>query len=99
MQHELNDLQQAHLFGDENAEDRERLRRRIEELGARKKERLNIVTYCKGEQSRLRIIQDPISKRTPEMLHRQVQYFVEEEDWAREGREVETNCEAGKQRT
>ena len=216
LQHELNDLQQADLFGDENAEDRERLRRRIEELGARKKERLNeldlmlnlsanlpdllteaviapvpvvsleaagdlssrgfpmhrddeveaiamdvamryersrgwtptdvsedgehydvrsegpggekrfievkgraqsggivvtgperdklqqlgerawlyVVTYCKGEKSRLRIIQDPFSKLTPEMLYRQVQYFVEEDDWARQGREVETTGEA-----
>ena len=219
LQHELNDLQQAHLFGDENAEERERLRRRIEELGARKKERLNelvlmlnlsanlpdlltealiapvpvaavegdsssrgfpmhrddeveaiamdvamryessrgwtptdvsddgehydvrsegpsgekrfievkgraqsggiivtgperdklqqlgerawlyVVTYCKGEQSRLRIIQDPFSKLTPEMLYRQVQYFVEEDDWARQGREVETTGEAGERRT
>ena len=41
LQNELNDLQQAQLFGDENAEDRERLRKRIEELGARKQERLN----------------------------------------------------------
>ena len=40
LQEELNDLQQAQLFGDDNAEDRERLRRRIEELGARKTERL-----------------------------------------------------------
>ena len=221
LQNELNDLQQAHLFGDENAEDRERLRRRIEELGGRKKERLNelelmqnlsanlpdlltealiapvpvamveegddsssrgfpmhrddeveaiamdvamryersrgwtptdvsdngehydvrsegpsgekrfievkgraqsgciivtgperdklqqlgerawlyVVTYCKGEQSRLRIIQDPFSKLTPEMLYRQVQYLVEEDDWARQGREVETPGEAGERRT
>ena len=217
LQHELNDLQHAHLFGDENAEDRERLRRRVEELGARKKERLNelelmlnlsanlpdlltealiapvpvaalevgddsssryfpmhrddeveaiamdvamryersrgwtptdvsddgehydvrsegpggekrfievkgraqsggiivtgperdklqqlgerawlyVVTYCRGEQSRLRIIRNPFSKLTPEMLYRQVQYFVEEDDWARQGREVETTGEAG----
>ena len=212
LQHELNDLQQAHLFGDENVEDRDRLRSRIEELGMRKKERLNelelmlnlsanlpdlltealiapvpvatieaegdslsrgfpmhrddeaeaiamdvamryersrgwtptdvsddgehydirseghdgekrfievkgraqsggiivtgperdrlqqlgerawlyVVTYCKGEKSRLRIIQNPFSKLTPEMLYRQVQYFVEENDWTRQGREVET---------
>lgn len=218
LQHELNDLQQADLFGGENAEDRERLRRRIEELGARKQERLNelglmlnlsanlpelltealiapvpvatvepeddsssrgfpmhrddeveaiamdaamryersrgwdptdvskdgehydvrsegpggekryievkgrarsggivvtgperdklqqlgerawlyVVTYCKGEQSqlRLRIIQDPFSKLTPEMLYRQIQYFVEEDDWARQGQEVETTGDA-----
>lgn len=216
LQHELNDLQQAHLFGDENAEDRERLRSRIEELGARKKERLielelmlnlsanlpdlltealiapvpvaaveaegdsslrgfpmhrddeveavamdvamhyersrgwtptdvsddgehydvrsegpggekrfievkgraqsggiivtgperdklcqlgerawpYVVTYCKGEQPRLRIIQNPFSKLTPEMLYRQIQFFVEEDNWASNGREVETPGEA-----
>ena len=218
LQHELNDLQQAQLFGEENAEARERLRKRIKELGARKQERLEelelmlslsanlpdlltealivpvpvtvgeaegllsskgfpmhrddeveaiamdvamryersrgwnptdvhddgehydvrsegpdgkkrfievkgraqsggvvvtgperdklqqlgerawlyIVTYCKGEQSRLRIIQDPFSTLTPEMLYRQVQYLVEEDDWARQGREVETTGEDGK---
>ncbi len=37
----LNDLQQADLFEDENAEDQERLRSRIRELGTRKAERLN----------------------------------------------------------
>ena len=216
LQHELNELQQAHLFGDENAEESERLHRRIEELGARKQERLNelglmlnlsanlpelltealiapvpvatvependsssgfpmhrddevetiameiamryersrgwnptdvskdgehydvrsegpggekrfievkgraqsggivvtgperdklqqlgerawlyIVTYCKNEQSRLRIIQDPFSKLTPEMLYRQVQYFVEEDDWTSQGREVDTIGELG----
>ena len=217
LQHDLNDLQQAQLFGDENAEDLERLRGRIEELGARKKERLDelelmlnlsanlpdlltealvtpvpvatletdgdsssrgfpmrrddeveaiamdvamryersrgwsptdvsndgehydirsegpdgakrfieakgraqsggivvtgperdklhqlgerawlyVVTYCKGEHSRLRIIQDPFSKLTPEMLYRQVQYFVEEDDWVRQGREVEAPQDAG----
>ena len=36
----LNDLQ-ADLFGDENAEDQERLRSRIKELGSRKAERPN----------------------------------------------------------
>ena len=216
LQHELNDLQQAHLFGDENGEDRERLRSRIEELGARKKERLieldlmlnlsanlpdlltealiapgpvaavkadgdssprgfpmhrddeveaiamdvamryersrgwtptdvsdagehydvrsegpngdkrfievkgraqsgdiivtgperdklqqlgerawlYVVTYCKGKKPRLRIIQDPFSKLNPEMLYRQVQYFVEEKDWACKGWEVETTAES-----
>ena len=60
---------------------------------------LYIVTYCKGERSRLRIIQDPFSKLTPEMLYRQVRYLVEEDDWARQGREVETTEEAGERRT
>ena len=215
LQHELNDLQQAQLFGEENADDRERLRSRIEELGTRKRERLNeldlmvnlsanlpdllteaviapvpvataevgtdtwssgfpmhrdddveaiamnvamryecgrgwiptdvsrdgehydvrsegpagekrfievkgraqiggivvtgpemdklqqlgerawlyIVTYCKDKQPRLRIIQDPFSKLSPEMMYRQVQYLVAEDDWARQGREVETTGE------
>jgi predicted GIY-YIG superfamily endonuclease len=37
---------------------------------------------------RLRIIQDPISKLSPEMLYRQIQYLVEEGDWAQQGEEV-----------
>ncbi|MFQ5903619.1 MAG: hypothetical protein ACE5JO_08010, partial [Candidatus Binatia bacterium] len=41
-----------------------------------------------GEQPSLRIIQDPISKLSPEMLYRQVQYLVEESDWANQGKEV-----------
>ncbi|HDH57201.1 MAG TPA: DUF3883 domain-containing protein [Bacteroidetes bacterium] len=49
---------------------------------------LYIITHCKGEQPRLRIIQDPISKLNPEMLYRQVQYFVEESDWLDKGDEV-----------
>ena len=40
LQEELNDLQQAQLYGDENAEERERLRQRVEDLKARKAERL-----------------------------------------------------------
>jgi superfamily II DNA or RNA helicase len=40
LQEELNTLQQAELFGESNAEERERLRLRIEELKARKVERL-----------------------------------------------------------
>jgi len=46
---------------------------------------LYIVTHCKGAQPRLRIIQDPISKLNPEMLYRQVQFVVEEADWATQG--------------
>ena len=67
-------------------------RDKLQQLGERAW--LYVVTYCKGEKSRLRIIQDPFSKLTPEMLYRQVQYFVEEDDWARQGREVETTGEA-----
>jgi len=40
LQEELNDLQQTSLFGEENAEDRDRLHQRIEDLRARKAERL-----------------------------------------------------------
>jgi len=40
------------------------------------------------ERPRLRIIQDPISRLTPEMLYRQIQYLVEEGDWARQGRKL-----------
>ena len=36
----------------------------------------------------MRIIQDPISKLTPEMLYRQVQFLVDESDWGRQGQEV-----------
>jgi hypothetical protein len=50
---------------------------------------LYVVTFCKGERPKLRIIQDPISKLTPEMLYRQVQFLVEESDWAAHGEEVE----------
>ncbi len=210
LQEELNDFQQAHLFGDDNTEDRERLQKRIDELRTRKAERLKelelmlklsanlpdllteaivapapvvspevedewpsrgfpmhrddeveaiamdvamryersrgwaptdvsrdgehydirsegpsgekrfievkgraqsgdivltrpeldklrqlgerawlyVVSYCKGEQPRLRIAQDPISKLTPEMLYRQVQYLVKESDWVGHGKEV-----------
>ena len=40
LQEELNDLQQSSLFGENNAEERGRLQRRIEELKSRKTERL-----------------------------------------------------------
>lgn len=49
---------------------------------------LYIVTFCKGTQPQLRIIQDPIPKLNPEMLYRQVQFLVEEADWAGQGEEV-----------
>jgi SNF2 family DNA or RNA helicase len=49
---------------------------------------LYIVTLCRGEQPRLRIIQDPIPGLHPEMLYRQVQYLVEETDWQACGSEV-----------
>jgi superfamily II DNA or RNA helicase len=50
---------------------------------------LYVVTFCKGERPRLRIIQDPISRLNPEMLYRQIQYVVQEGDWAQQGEEVE----------
>jgi hypothetical protein len=49
---------------------------------------LYVVTFCKGERPRLRIIQDPISRLKPEMLYRQIQYVVQEGDWAQQGEEV-----------
>jgi hypothetical protein len=57
---------------------------------------LYIVTFCKGERPRLRIIQDPISRLNPEMLYRQIQYLVEEGDWAAQGEEVTAGLEAAK---
>jgi hypothetical protein len=36
----------------------------------------------------MRIIQDPISHLKPEMLYRQIQFLVEEADWAAQGEEV-----------
>jgi len=49
---------------------------------------LYIVTFCRDEQPRLRIIQDPASKLTPEMLYRQIQYLVAESDWVKQSEEV-----------
>jgi len=49
---------------------------------------LYVVTFCKGEQPRLRMIQDPVSKLNPAMLYRQVQYLVEEADWREHGEET-----------
>lgn len=48
---------------------------------------LYVVTECRGERPRLRIIQDPISTLNPEVLYRQIQYLVEEGDWASKGEE------------
>jgi hypothetical protein len=54
---------------------------------------LYVVTFCKGERPRLRVIQDPISRLNPEMLYRQIQYLVEEGDWAQQGEEVSSGIE------
>lgn len=48
---------------------------------------LYVVTFCKDERPRLRMIQDPIPSLKPEMLYRQVQFLVEEEDWSSHGQE------------
>ena len=55
---------------------------------------LYVVTFCKDERPRLRIIQDPISKLKLEMLYRQIQYLVEEGDWAQQGEDVLQEWEA-----
>lgn len=215
LQGELNDLQQAQLFGDENAKERERLRHRVEELKARKVERLKelelmmklsanvpdlltealiapipvawvesgekappkgipmrrddeveaiamdvamryersrgwvptdvsldgehydvrsegpdggkrfievkgraqsgaivvtgpeldklhqlgkrgwlyVVTFCRGERPRLRIIQDPVPKLNPDTFYRQIQYLIAEDDWSKQGQEAEITGE------
>jgi superfamily II DNA or RNA helicase len=60
---------------------------KLQQLGERAY--LYIVTHCKGKQPRLKIIQDPISKLHPEMIYRQVQYLIYENDWNMNGEEVE----------
>jgi hypothetical protein len=46
---------------------------------------LYVVSFCKGEQPRLRLLQDPIPKLQLEELYRQVQFLVEEADWSSQG--------------
>ncbi|MGI6209672.1 MAG: helicase-related protein [Anaerolineae bacterium] len=53
---------------------------------------LYIVTFCRQERPRLHIIQDPMSRLTPEMLYRQVQYLVDERDWQQQ---VDTTVPSG----
>ena len=50
---------------------------------------LYVVTSCKSDQPRLRIIQAPIMKLNPKMLYRQVQFLVDEKDWNAQGQNVE----------
>ncbi|MBI2917636.1 MAG: DUF3883 domain-containing protein [Chloroflexi bacterium] len=50
---------------------------------------LYIVTLCKDERPRLRMIQDPIPNLNPEMLYRNVQFLVDESDWASQGTELQ----------
>ena len=49
---------------------------------------LYIVTFCKGEEPILQIIQNPASKLTPKMVYRQVQYLINEDDWIQQGQKV-----------
>lgn len=49
---------------------------------------LYVITFCKGNRPKLRIIKNPISKLSPEMLYRQIQYLVKEDDWGQQGEEV-----------
>lgn len=50
---------------------------------------LYVVTYCKSDLPRLRIIQDPIPQLERENMFRAVQYLVDEENWSQRGSEVE----------
>ena len=59
---------------------------KLRQLGSRAW--LYVATFCKDERPRLRIIQDPVSKLHPEMLYRNVQFFVEESDWSNQGADV-----------
>jgi hypothetical protein len=49
---------------------------------------LYIVTFCKTDRPRLRIIQNPMSQLKTEQLYRQVQYLVKEDSWLSHGEEV-----------
>ena len=49
---------------------------------------LYIVTDCRGERPRLRVIRDPMIQLTPEALFRQVQYIVQLPEWASRGEEI-----------
>jgi hypothetical protein len=50
---------------------------------------LYIVTHCKDQRPRLCIIQNPMAKLAPEMLYRQVQYLVNENDWQQNAQTVD----------
>jgi len=49
---------------------------------------LYVVTFCKSDKPRLRIIQDPIPQLEAENLFRAVQYLVGEENWTSKGEEI-----------
>lgn len=50
---------------------------------------LYVVTFCRGERPRLRLIQDPIPKLKAQMLYRQVQFLVPETEWATQGQDAQ----------
>lgn len=52
---------------------------------------LYVVTHCKHDRPRLRVIRDPMASLEPEMLYRQVQWLVNEKDWTVHGQEVDIN--------
>jgi hypothetical protein len=49
---------------------------------------LYIVTFCKSDKPRLRLIQDPVPKLNLEEVYRQVQFMVDENDWRQHGEEA-----------
>lgn len=50
---------------------------------------LYIVTCCKGEKPKLRIIPDPMNHLHPAMLYKQVQFLVSESDWKQHGEDAD----------
>jgi hypothetical protein len=49
---------------------------------------LYVATDCKSDKPHLRIIQDPMTSLSPEMLFKQVQWLVDEADWQKFSQEV-----------
>jgi|GEM_PF-2289370 len=49
---------------------------------------LYIVTMCRSESPRLRIIQNPLSKLDPGELYKRIQYVVRKEQWSAHGEDV-----------
>ena len=50
---------------------------------------LYVVTFCRSEIPRLRIIGNPMQHLNPDAAYRQVQYWVTEADWRSKGEEVD----------
>ena len=50
---------------------------------------LYIVTLCRTESPKLHLIQNPMAELTPEMLYRNVQFLIEENDWRQKGVEAD----------